>query len=258
MKLAKLFALLRTATVSLALVIASATPSVTQMSDRRPYAVFVNGWMDCCSWGMKEVQAELIALGAEIRYVPWDSFRDRAPQRTATVRDPIFEQQAADFINNHLAGDRPLILIGHSLGGDSLLSLASQINRKILFLGVIDPVAQSGLREPIQERQVPAHVDYFFNRWQRNRPFPVNIAVDGRIKSCRARTCDQQEQNLARNIHGSPITVNCSYWEVYCPGYKPGSSNGRKQQPLYHEDMPYDAYIQQQIIDRLQELLREN
>ena len=258
MNLAKFFALLRTATVSLALVIASATPSATQLPYKRPYAVFVNGWMDCCSWGMNKVQAELIALGAEIRYVPWDSFRDRAPQRTATVHDLLFLRQAADFINNRLARDRPLILIGHSLGGDSLLNLAPEIDRRILFLGVIDPVGPGGLREPIQEREVPAHVDYFFNRWQRNRPFPVNIAVDGRVKSCRARTCDQQEQNLARNIQGYPITVNCSYWEVYCPGYKPGRSNGRKQQPLYHERMPYDAYIQQQIIDIIHKLLRDN
>jgi pimeloyl-ACP methyl ester carboxylesterase len=242
-------------------------------SSPRPYVVLVNGYQDCCVWDprnrgvyMGTVVRELQQRGAEFRLVPWDTFRDGAGQRSSTSNDAAFLQEAADFINNRLDPNRPLILIGHSFGGDSLLSLAPRINRRIQFLGVIDPTAAGGLREPVTRRGVPANVDYFFNRWEQNALALANVVpfdsrlVNGSISGCRARSCDQQEQSLARREDGSEIRIACESWEVTCKGYNPipvtlGGSNGTKAKRLAHNDMPLDAYLQRQMADRINQVL---
>jgi hypothetical protein len=232
-------------------------------SPSRPYVVLVNGYQDCCVWSpsnrgiyMGTVLKELEKRGAEFRLVPWDSFRDGARQRSSTSNDAAFLREAASFINNTLDRNRPLILIGHSFGGDSLLSLAPRINRTIQFLGVIDPTAAGGLREPVTRRGVPSNVKYFFNRWQQNAvasgnavPFDSRL-VNGSISGCRAGKCDQQEQSLARREDGSEMRVSCGSLEVSCPGYQawPGGSNGTKAKRITHNDMPSDAYLQAQMV----------
>ena len=242
-------------------------------SSPRPYVVLVNGYQDCCVWDprnrgvyMETVVRELQQRGAEFRLVPWDTFRDGAGQRSSTSNDAAFLQEAADFINNRLDPNRPLILIGHSFGGDSLLSLAPRINRRIQFLGVIDPTAAGGLREPVTRRGVSSNVDYFFNRWEMNALAASNVVpfdsrlVNGTISGCRARNCDQQEQSLARNENGSEIRVNCESWEVTCDGYNPlpvfmGGSNGTKAKRLAHNDMPSDAYLQRQMANAINRVI---
>jgi len=242
---------------------------VNAQSSPRPYVVLVNGYQDCCVWDtrnrgvyMGTVVRELQKHGAEFRLVPWDTFRDGAGQRSSTSNDAAFLQEAADFINNQLDPNRPLILIGHSFGGDSLLSLAPRINRQIQFLGVIDPTAAGGLREPVTRRRVPSNVDYFFNRWEQNALALANVVpfdsrlVSGSISGCQAKNCDQQEQSLARNENGSEIRVNCESWEVTCTGYNPipvfmGGSNGTKAKRLAHNDMPSDAYLQRQMANAI-------
>ena len=199
---------------------------------------------------------------SEIRYVPWDRFENGANQRSTTSNDAEFLRQATEFINQ-LNPNRPLILIGHSFGGDSLLSLAPRIRRRIQFLGVIDPTAAGGLRAPVTLREVPSNVDYFFNRWQQNAlalnnvvPFDSRL-VNGSISGCRASNCDQQEQNLARNADGSEIRVLCTNLEISCEGYQPwpGGSNGTKAKSLAHNDMPLDKYLQRQMADKISNVL---
>ncbi|WP_027254871.1 lipase family protein [Planktothrix agardhii] len=245
-------------------------------SSPRPYVVFVNGYNDCCAWSMQTVYSELQKHGAEFRFVPWDTFRDGARERNKTVpselggfsrsNDAAFLQEAADFINNQLDPNRPLVLIGHSFGGDSLLSLVPRINRRIQFLGVIDPTAAGGLCEPVTRRGVPSNVDYFFNRWEQNALNSANVVpfdsriVNGSISGCQAKNCDQQEQSLARNENGSEIRVKCGSLEVTCTGYNPipvalGGSNGTKAKRLAHNDMPSDAYLQRQMANRINQAL---
>ena len=232
-------------------------------SSERPYVILVDGYRDCCAWRMAKVQQQLYDMGAEIRIVSWESFTHRRKQKNFISNDRQFVREAEDFINNRLDPDRPLFLIGHGFGGGALLNLAPKIEREILFLGTIDPVAVGGLRILVRSREVPANVNYFFNRWQRNRLeanniFPLDNFLSGKLDNCRATTCDQKEQGLARKADSSPIGVPCGPWEITCPGYEPwpGGSNGRKQKRLYHEDMPTDARIQRQIVDAIEELVQ--
>jgi len=267
-----------------------------QQTSNRPYVVFVNGWEDCCTWGrytdgslnpLMKLVVDSLPPNSDIRYVPWDRFENGANQRSSTSNDAEFLRQAADFINQ-LDPNRPLILIGHSFGGDSLLSLAPRITRRIQFFGVIDPTAAGGLREPVTRRRVPTNVDYFFNRWQRNGLDNVDIfgarerlgigggsarnvvpfdsrVVNGYISDCLARSCDDQsEQSLARRQDGSEIRVSCEAQEVRCEGWRlPGcnlggcwsGSNGTKAKRLAHNDMPLDEYLQRQMADRIGSVL---
>ncbi len=244
----------------------------------RPYVVFVNGYRDCCTWGRytngnfdpyMDIVVQALPPNSEIRYVPWDSFENGANQRSSTSNDAEFLRQATNFINQ-LDPNRPLILIGHSFGGDSLISLVPRITRRIQFLGVIDPTAAGGLREPVTRRGIPSNVDYFFNRWQKNGLNSSNVVpfdsrlVNGSISGCRAGSCDQSEQNLARNQDGSEIRVSCNASEVTCDGWRlPGcnfsgcwsGSNGTKAKRLAHNDMPFDKYLQRQMADQISNVL---
>jgi pimeloyl-ACP methyl ester carboxylesterase len=154
-------------------------PAVAQSS--RPYVVFVNGWQNCCSWGMNALQNRLInQMNAEPRYVPYSNF-DNNGSSGNTSTDERFLRDGADFINNQLDKNRPLILIGHSFGGDSVLKLLPRINRRIQLVAVIDPVRTGGFRATLKNLNVPSNVDYFYNRWQENEPFPTDYIVNGSI-----------------------------------------------------------------------------
>lgn len=237
------------------------TPRAGHANPAPPLVVFVNGYEDCCAWGMGDVIEAMRSHGAVLMGVPWDSFIQDAKQRGRTSNDGPFLQQGADFINNRLNPNSPLILIGHSYGGDSVLKLLPRIRRSILFVGVIDPVAMAGRRYPVTSHLVPASVHYFFNRWQENRLATANIvpfdsALSGLIGDCRARYCDQDSQNIARHADGSPLRDTCGWDEVTCPGYSLfPPRRGHKQRRILHNSMPYDEHIQRQIIEKVFALL---
>ena len=263
-------------------------------SSLRPYVVLVNGYQDCCAWYMNDLIQELQSMDAtiDIRRVPWDSFQDGANQRSNTSSDSQFISEGVSFIRQ-LDPDRPIIMIGHSYGGDSAIKLASRVtDREILFLGVIDPVAGGGLRAPVTNYTVTDNVQYFFNRWQQNgldgidcldiipgAPTPRNCVpldsrISGNVNKCDATICDQQEQSIARNVDYSPTRISCEAHEVTCDGWTtPGvsceivnflprctthsGSNGTKQKRLFHADMAQDVYIQRQIVEKVTALLEQ-
>jgi pimeloyl-ACP methyl ester carboxylesterase len=211
----------------------------------RPYIVLVNGYQNCCAWGISD---RFPQLNAEIRSVPYSNFSDGGRSGN-TSEDSEFLRDGAEFLNN-LDSNRPLILIGHSFGGDSVLKLLPRINRRIQFVAVVDPVRTGGFRGSLKNLSVPNNVDYFYNRWQENLPFPNDFKTNGSIP-CNARTCDQDSQNIARNADSSPRTTECRWDEVTCPGFVapiPFVRKGRKgtkQVRVSHQDLPRDAFLQQ-------------
>jgi len=218
----------------------SATSVVAQSS--RPYVVFVNGWQNCCSWGMNALQDRLInEMNAEPRYVPYSNF-DNDGSSGNTSLDDQFLKDGADFINR-LSPNRPLILIGHSYGGDSVLKLLPLIRRPIQFVAVIDPVSTGGLRSTLIGYTIPNNVGYFFNRWQNNEPFPIDFTTNGSIPICFANKCDQSSQFALTNIDGKARTEKCGVLE-FCR---------TKQVRAGHQSLPRDDYIQRIIGDRIQE-----
>jgi pimeloyl-ACP methyl ester carboxylesterase len=224
-----------------------------------PVAILVDGYGDCCAWKMQDVRSALTSLNAEVYTAPWNSLYG-ASQSDNPLNDARFLKEVAEYVNN-IPPNRPVILIGHSFGGDSLLKVAHRINRRILFLGVLDPVALGGQRAPIRNYGVPSNVDFFFNRYQTTNVWPIENRIpganeDGTVQNCAATVCDQQEQSLARNADGSEIRVNCPITDPTCPGFRVFPPRaGTAARRLQHEDVPTDAYIQSQIIERMTTLL---
>ncbi|HAX77814.1 MAG TPA: hypothetical protein DCY88_18735 [Cyanobacteria bacterium UBA11372] len=197
----------------------------------RPFVVFVNGWRNCCAWGMNDLQERLRDdMNAEIIKVPYSDFINGG-QSHWTSTDVEFLRKGEDFINNHLDSNRPLILIGHSFGGDSILKLLPRIKRQVQFVAVIDPVTTGGIRSA--RYVIPENVGYFFNRWQTITSPPINRRTGG-VFHCNADICDQDVQNILRYSDFSPVT-----------GLRPRST-------FHHQSMATDPYIQKIIGDKIQ------
>jgi pimeloyl-ACP methyl ester carboxylesterase len=235
-----------TLAVSQSLFLSSPNQAKAQSSQPVPYIVLVNGYGNCCAWGIAD---RFPPMDAEFRAVPYSNFSDGGKSNN-TSDDSAFLRDGADFINK-LDSNRPLILIGHSFGGDSILKLLPRIKRRIQFVAVIDPVRTGGFRATLKTLSVPSNVDYFYNRWQENLPFPNDFQINGSIP-CNARTCDQDSQNIARNADFSPRKTECRWDEVNCPGYSLiPPRKGRKQVRVSHQDLPRDAFLQKDLGDKL-------
>ena len=128
------------------------------------------------------------ALGAAANPASMASNQGMIDNVMAAVRkgsDAKFVKELGEYLST-VSPERPVILIGHSFGGDSVLEAAKKINRPILFLGALDPVGGGGLRKLDLGREVPASVKYFYNRWQGNSLFPFDYFADGPFKNCKA------------------------------------------------------------------------
>lgn len=98
--------------------------------------------------------------------------------REVNTSDEYFIRQMQEAIAK-VPDPVPIVIIGHSYGGDAVMQVAKRVKpRRIAFLGILDPVGRGGLRENVTW-PVPSNVDYFFNRWQQNPPFPADI-VEGK------------------------------------------------------------------------------
>jgi pimeloyl-ACP methyl ester carboxylesterase len=238
------------------------------------FTVFVNGSGDCCAESMfngldrirKGVRGDLWATS-------YASFRNGSTTRKvgpglSVDPDINFVGEAVQVINN-IPPNRPIVLVGHSYGGDSILKVLPLIARRIQLVVVIDPVGTAGFRSVATKRVVPKNVDYFMNRWQENglaarNAVPFDSRGNGKIP-CLAKVCDQQAANLARNTDGSEIRISCEAHEASCDGWRlPGcnfrgcwrGSNGTKAKRMYHNDMPVDAHIEETVIERIKATLR--
>ena len=121
---------------------------------------------------------------------------DRVMGMVRRGSDEAFVDEVSAYVNS-LPADRPVYLIGHSFGGDSLMEAVEKISRPVEFLGVLDPVGSGGQRRLERGRKVPANVVYFYNRWQNNGLFPFDYVSNGEYSECKAKTCDQGKQKIA-------------------------------------------------------------
>jgi hypothetical protein len=249
------------------------TPTLAQSSSNA-FVVFVNGSGDCCAGEMLDVKDRLQRQGATIWTTSYAKFEDGSQTskvpvvNLSTDMDNAFIAEAAKVLNS-LPESRPIILIGHSYGGDSILKILPSIKRRIQLVVTIDPVGTGGFREiAVRRGKIPPNVDYFMNRWQENGLADSNIVpFDSRINGsipCSAGVCDQDSQNLARNADGSETRVSCRPQEVTCEGWRlPGcnfrgcwpGSNGTKARRIFHNNMPEDKFIQRVVGDKIEERL---
>ncbi len=220
----------------------------------RAVAYLVNGFTGCCI--PAKVEGWLVKQGVEVHASNWNEIHRQGNPgdinpfdakllswkiRPSPETDEVFIRQMQEAIKQ-IPESTPLILIGHSFGGDSLLQVAKRIQgRRIAFLGVLDGVGRGGLRKNITS-PVPSNVDYFFNRWQQNppllgdHPIPFDRLLSGEIKS-NARQSNQGKQNSEKT------------WECKTKYRDPLKA---VPQLLQHGEVPKDSCIQHKIIEILQ------
>jgi hypothetical protein len=234
------------------------TPDVT-IKSTGPIAVayLVNGFTGCCI--PKKVRDFLVSKHVKVHESNWNDIdkqgdpggdvdpRDGRVIGAKPYTDENFIQQMQVAIKEIDATNpsTPLILIGHSFGGDALLQVVKRIApRRIAFLAVLDAVGKGGLRKNVTS-PVSSNVDYFFNRWQENPPFagdhmiPFDRLLSGNLKS-NAHENNQGKQNTEKSS-------NC----------KTKYRDPLKAIPnlLKHGEVPNDGCIQQKIIDILSDRL---
>jgi hypothetical protein len=158
-----------------------------------PVAFFVTGFGGCCypHEVIRWLTDDMAAAGVVVHKSYWNDILDDSGNTIEPNGDPgVFDitkpfggspnpYSDEAFIGqmiaaiNGLPPSSPVILIGHSFGGDALLQVAKRVGaRRIAFLGTLDPVGRGGLRANVT-RPVASNVDYFFSRWQSTNPFPL-------------------------------------------------------------------------------------
>ena len=229
---------------------------VRNLTPPRAVAFLINGYTGCCI--PKAVKKFLDEQpGVIVNVGNWNDLErkrdsgDFDPREVVNTSDEYFVQQMRDAIAK-IPATTLIILIGHSFGGDAVLQVAKRVRpRRIAFLGVLDPVGRGGLRENVTW-PVPSNVDYFFNRWQQNPPFPADILQgrekmnvlpldalqSGKIKgTSQARETDEGKQNTEK-------TGKCKT--------KYRDPTKLVPQLLAHSEVPNDGCIQHKIISVLQ------
>lgn len=214
-------------TIAIGLALSAALPAsadqaldnaIEQADKYRAFVFLVNGFTGCCVPG-KKFQKFLREKGAYVHISNWNEI-DRKGNPGVPAADPddfawkvtpspptdeTFIKQMQEVIKRIDARNpsMPIVLIGHSYGGDAVLQVSKRINgRKIAFLGVLDGVGKGGLRKNITQ-PVPDNVEYFFNRWQQNPPFagdhfiPFDRLLSGKIES-HAGESNQKKQNTEK------------------------------------------------------------
>lgn len=227
-----------------------------------PVVFLINGFGGCDPCIMGTLHNKLKWNQITFYDLDWNDIYRRSQARDPNLSDANFLKQM-DSVFSSIPDSRPIILIGHSFGGDSALKVASRTSRKISLLGVIDGVQRGGIRTNVS---VSDNVAYFYNRWTENPSkipllplpgIPLNPSSSGEV-SCSANysICDQKEQSCGYNADGSELRDSCGSLEITCPGYEPwpGGSNGTKHRKRKHggSDAIYrDDYIQEQLFQKI-------
>jgi hypothetical protein len=216
----------------------------------RPVVAFlVNGYGGCCVPGSlrdwlvdqrdENTGQPLVAVhvsnwnhvdqGGNPGAFPFGGFPDPSTDETFIQQ---LEQEIAEI--DAVAPRTKIILIGHSFGGDAVLQVAKRLEaspgvpRPIAFLAVLDPVGRAGLRTNVTY-PVPPNVEYFYNRWQTNAPYPLDFPRSGRLES-RADESNQDAQSLRK-------TGGCKV--KYTLGFIP--------ELMLHAQVPNDSCVQAQL-----------
>jgi Ricin-type beta-trefoil lectin domain len=226
----------------------------------------VNGFGGCDPCITGNLRDNLKSNSIAVYDLDWNDIHRRTQQNNFNLADAEFLEQM-DSVIASIPDSRPIILIGHSFGGDSVLKVAQRTSRKIALLGVLDAVRSGGVRT---RQNVGENVSYFYNRWTTNPSgfripglsvgagIPLN-AGDSGVLNCSASSCDQEEQSFGYNANGSEIRDDCESWEVTCPGFNPipvalGGSNGTKHRRITHggDNAIYkDDLIQAQLLRKI-------
>lgn len=238
-----------------------------------PVVFLVNGNFGCNPCIARSLYNRLRKSNIDVYDLDWNDPWRRKQSTNLNLSDKYFISEMIEIIRK-IPEDRPIVMIGHSFGGDSILKLAHalksdvviadpvplQKDKEVALLAVLDGVAYGGkrTREP-----VGSNVNYFFNRWTRNpstmggqretgaplpplptASIPVDPTTSGNVP-CSAKKCDQEEQSVARTLQGRDVGIPFPFPTTVPQG-------NLTTQPIYHggkHAIYNDAYIQNRLYD---------
>lgn len=243
-----------------------------------PIAFFVSGFGGRADYVTPVLHQKLELQGISVVDLAWNDIYGRKSSVYLRFSAAKFMEQMVNEVIPNVAAHRPIILIGYSLGGDTLLKVAHKIKqRKIDFLGILDAVQPNGKRAT---NSVPTSVSYFFNRWTVNPSFlknlpeirvpkigykigiPLNAYQTGELLYNSSSTiADQKEQSYAFNTDGTPILLPriskdlpasqsrlSAQADLVAPKYQPITHS-------YQYGIHKDLYIQQQMFNIIMQIV---
>lgn len=241
-----------------------------------PVAFFVSGFggrADCISPNLRK---RLQLQGISVYDHAWNDIYGRRSSVYLRLSSSIFITQMVNEVIPKIKPNRPIILIGHSLGSDVLLKVAHQLKtRKIDFLAMLDGVQTNGRRTT---NSVPENISYFYNRWTINPSFPgylsavqipgiaykigvpLNAYESGYLFCDRNSTySDQNEQSYSYTDDEKPILLrtsikfltkfNANFLEVENIKYQPTTH-------AYKNAIHKNLYIQKQMFEIVMQLVK--
>ncbi|OQY46806.1 MAG: hypothetical protein B6242_06815 [Anaerolineaceae bacterium 4572_78] len=224
-----------------------------------PVVFLVNGLWGCDPCICRKLHDDLQKVGITVYDCDWDDIHRRPQGKGGHLTDTRFVKQMLNEVFPKIPEHRPIVMIGHSFGADSILKVARDTSRRISLLGVLDGVRHGGVRTKVEVRN---NVDYFYNRWTKYpTPFldfelpilgkikpirklqtisaetiskalgmvslknfeggiPINADHTGHIP-CHHNHSDQAEQSFATDVHGNILSRKAKPHEVTAKGYNP-------------------------------------
>lgn len=241
-----------------------------------PIAFFVSGFGGRADYVTPVLHQKLELQGIFVVDLAWNDIYGRKSSVYLRFSAAKFIEQMVNEVIPNIAPHRPIILIGYSLGGDTVLKVAQKIkHRKIDFLGILDAVQPNGKRA---NNSVPTSVSYFFNRWTVNPSFlknfpeirvpkidykigvPLNAYQTGELLYDSSSTiADQKEQSYAFNTDGTPIVLPRISKEFPTTQSRLSADLvAPKYQPIVHSyqyGIQKDLYIQQQMFKIIMQII---
>ena len=226
--------------------------------DGRIVVYYVNGWGGgnnaSIPVAVRQYLNSVTGVVPQITRVNWNGYSNENSNNWPSERenDHMVGQLVAQ-LDAHSDADT-IIMIGHSLGGDTLLEVARNTSREIDVLATLDPVGALGFRYVLQQHAVPNNVKYFYNRWQTNTAWPIDVGRSGELVSYAKRSIlndfgvnDQAVYNTLRTASGSPMERDCrvhDYLYATCSLIFPTQS---KTTAMGHEDVDSDGLIGKEL-----------
>jgi pimeloyl-ACP methyl ester carboxylesterase len=168
----------------------------------RGTAYFIAGWSNDAGILLAPDKARdhnvylwLAERGIDFKLCWWNSRTRKRPDNPGPVPYPfknaeLVREMAAEI--NGLPKDHLVVLIGHSFGAETILRIARRVERRIDFIGVLDPTGRMGSRGAALRRPVPSNVRYFWNRWQTSGAPPFDFKRSGELKLESPQTISDQ------------------------------------------------------------------
>ncbi len=117
-----------------------------------PVVFLVNGFGGCAPCITRALHDKLKANGISVYDLDWNDIYRRTQLSNLNLSDAEFLQQMEAVISA-IPESRPIVLIGHSFGGDSSLKVVHRTSRCIELLGVLDAVEQGGHQDWSKRRK---------------------------------------------------------------------------------------------------------